>query len=147
MTASISFYNNWAEAENDVALRAATIKATLHASGYTFSAAHSVYADLTNELSTAVGYTNGGQALSGIVWDQTSGTVKLDASNVVWTATGGSIVARRAVLRAIGTFNGQVDPLICSILMDTAPADITCTDSNDLSLIWDAAGIYSGNFT
>ena len=143
MTATLTFYDNWKEASNDVALRSATLKLTLHASGYTFSAAHSVYADLTNELSTAVGYTNGGASLTGVSWDQTAGTATLDADDVTWTASGGSIVARRAVLRAVGTFNGQVDPLICSILLDNTPADVTATDGNPLGVQWHPSGIYT----
>jgi hypothetical protein len=143
MTASVSFYNNWREAINDAALRAATIKATLHSSSYTFSAAHNVYADLTNELATAVGYTNGGQALAGVVWDHSGVTANLDANDTAWTASGGSIVARRAVLRVVGTFNSQVDPLILSVLLDTTPADVTVTTGNVLTLIWDALGIFT----
>src|SRR4051812_30178042 len=122
MTASVSFYDNWREAMNDAALRGAVVKATLHASGYTFSAAHSVYADLTNELSTAVGYTNGGQALGGLVWDHSGAVATFDADDLDWTATGGSIVHRRLVLRVVGTFNSQIDPLILSVLSNAAPA-------------------------
>lgn len=143
MTASLSFYNNWTEAVSDVALRSATLKASLHSASYTFAATHSVYADLTNELSTANGYTNGGKALTGVTWDHSAGIATLDADDVVWTASGGSIAARRAVLRAIGTFNSQVDPLICSILLDTSPADVTATIGNDLALLWDALGIFT----
>lgn len=143
MTASISLYNNWREAINDAALRAATVKATLHASGYTFSATHNVYADLTNELTTANGYTSGGATLAGVSWDHSGATATFDANDTAWTAAGGSIVARRAVLRVVGTFNAQVDPLIASILLDTTPADVTVTDTNVLTLIWDALGIFT----
>ena len=143
MTASISFYNNWKAAISDVALRSATLKVTLHTSTYTFAATHSVYADLTNELSTANGYINTGQALASITWGQTSGTATLDAADLVWTASGGSIVARRAVIRAVGTFNSQVDPLIASVLMDTTPSDVTATTGNTLTLVWNASGIHT----
>jgi hypothetical protein len=77
MTASITFYNNWKAAINDAALRSATIKVTLHSSSYTFSASHSVYADLTNELSTASGYTNGGQTLTSVSWGQSGERLRL----------------------------------------------------------------------
>lgn len=143
MTASISFYNNWKAAEAEVIPRTATFKVTLHNSSYTFAATHNVYADLTNELTTANGYTNGGLALSGVSWTQTSGTATFTASNAVWTASGGSIVARRAVIRVVGTFNSQVDPLVASILMDTTPADVTTTTTNTLTLGWNASGIYT----
>jgi hypothetical protein len=143
MAASITFYNNWKEAINDAALRAATIKVTLHNSSYTFAATHSVYADLTNELSTANGYTNGGATLGSVSWDQSSGTATFDAADTVWTASGGSIVARRAVIRVVGTINSQVDPLIASILLDTTPADVTTTTGNTLTLQWNASGIFT----
>jgi len=143
MTASVSFYNNWKAAINDAALRAATVKVTLHTSTYTFAATQSVYADLSNELSTANGYTNGGLALSSITWSQTSGTATFDAADLVWTASGGSITARRAVMRVVGTFNSQVDPLILSWLLDTTPADVTATDGNTLTIQLNASGIYT----
>jgi hypothetical protein len=143
MTASITFYNNWKAAINDAALRSATIKVTLHSSSYTFSASHSVYADLTNELSTAAGYTNGGQTLTSVSWGQSGGTATFTAANAVWAASGGSIVARRAVIRVVGTFNSQVDPLIASVLLDTTPADVTTTTGNNLTLAWNGSGIYT----
>ncbi len=143
MTASVSFYNNWKAAVDEAVLRTATVKATLHTSTYTFAATHSVYADLTNELSTANGYTNGGQALGSITWGQTSGTATFDAADTVWTASGGSIVARRLVLRVVGTINSQVDPLILSVLLDTTPADVTATTGNTLTIQWNASGIFT----
>ena len=143
MAASITFYNNWKAAVNDAALRAATIKVTLHSSSYTFAATHSVYADLTNELTTANGYTNGGATLGSVTFSQTSGTATFDAADTTWTASGGSIVARRAVIRVVGTINSQVDPLIASILLDTTPADVTTTTGNALTLAWNASGIFT----
>ena len=143
MTASLTFYNNWKAAIAEVVPRTATFKVTLHTSSYTFAATHNVYADLTNELSTANGYTNGGATMASVTWGQTSGTATFDAADTTWTASGGSIVSRRAVVRAIGTFNSQVDPLVCSILMDTTPADITLTAGNTLTLQWNASGIFT----
>lgn len=143
MTASISFYNNWKAAIAEVIPRTATFKITLHSSSYTFAATHNVYADLTNELSTANGYTSGGATLGSVTWGQVSGTATFDAADPVWTASGGSIVARRAVIRAIGTFNSQVDPLVCSILLDTTPADVTTTTGNTLTFQLNASGIFT----
>jgi hypothetical protein len=143
MAASISFYNNWREAISDVPLRSTTFKVTLHSSSYTFSASHSVYADLTNELSTANGYTNGGANITSGSWDHSGATATFDAGDTQWVASGGSITARRAVIRASGTFNSQVDPLVASILMDTTPADVTVTDGNTLTLQWNASGIFT----
>ena len=73
----------------------------------------------------------------------TSGTATFDAADTTWTASGGSIVARRAVIRVVGTINSQVDPLIASILLDTTPADVTTTTGNVLTLAWNASGIFT----
>ncbi len=53
-------------------------------------ATNTILANLT-DLSTANGYTAGGTAMTGTAYAQTSGTAKLAGSNVVFTASGGSI--------------------------------------------------------
>lgn len=145
MAASITFYDNWREAIGralDLSTPLAT-SVSLHTSSYTPSAStHTVYADLTNELSTANGYTNGGQALAGVTWTQSTTVAIFDANDTVWTASGGSITARYAVLRATGTFNSEVAPLIAYILLDTTPADVTATDGNTFTLQWNGSGIF-----
>lgn len=152
MTASITLYDNTVKRSLDATnllLPSGTYKITLHTSSYTFSAAHSVYADLTNELATAFGYTNGGLTLANVVVTlQTTNDAMFDADDAVWTAAGGSIpVWRRAVIRRVGTVNSLVDPLICSILGDTTPADIPATaDGNTLTVQFNAAGIITGTY-
>jgi len=145
MAASITFYNNWREAIGRAIDLSSppTVNVTLHTSTYTPDAeAHVVLADLTNQLSTASGYTSGGQALSSVTWTQSTTVAIFDAADTVWTASGGSITARYAILRAVGTFNSQVDPLIAYILLDTTPADVTATDGNTFTLQWHANGIF-----
>lgn len=145
MAASITFFNNWREAvARGIDLSTPpTVNVTLHTSSFVPDAeADVVYADVSNELATANGYTNGGQALAGVSWAQSTTVAIFDANDTVWTAAGGSITARYAVLRAVGTFNTQVDPLIAYILLDTTPADVTATDGNTLTLQWHANGIF-----
>lgn len=145
MAASLTFFNNWREAVGRAIDLSSppTVNVTLHNSTYTPNAeSQVVYADLTNELATANGYTNGGQALAGVSWVQSTTVAIFDANDTVWTASGGSITARHAVLRAVGTFNSQVDPLIAYILLDTTPADVTATNGNTLTLQWHANGIF-----
>lgn len=101
MTASIAFYNNWAAANSEVIPRTATFKLTLHTSSYTFAATQQVYADLTNELSTANGYTNGGATLASVTFNRSTNVVTFDAADTVFTASGGSIVFRRGVIRQL----------------------------------------------
>lgn len=146
MTASITFYQTFRKwlGDGTFDLDSNTFKVSLHSSSYTPSASgHSVYADLTNELSTANGYTNGGATLGSVTWTQSGGTITFDAADTVWTASGGSITARYAVIRASGTLNSHVDPLVAYILLDTTPADVTATDTNTLTLQWNASGIFT----
>ena len=96
-----------------------------------------------NEIANGNGYTTGGGALTGVVLNQTSGTVKFTSSAFVWTASGGSIPAwRRAVLYYLGTLNGKVNPLVAHFLGDSTPADIPATTSgNTLTFTPNASGI------
>ncbi len=145
MAASITIYHSFREYLGDgtIDLDSDSFKVTLHTSSYTPSTAHTIYSNLTNELSTANGYTNGGAALASVTWNRSSGTVTFDAADTTWTASGGSIVARYAVIRKDGTMGGIVSPLIAYILLDTTPADVTATTGNPLTLAWNASGIFA----
>lgn len=145
MAATITFYNSFKEYMSDgtIDLDTDTFKVTLHTSTYTPSATtHTVYADLTNELSTANGYTNGG-ATAAATWNRSAGTVTFDLADVVWTASGGSITARYAVIRKDGTANAIVSPLVAYILLDNTPADVTATATNTLTIQWNASGVFT----
>lgn len=109
----------------------------------TLSVGTAIYADLTNEHANANGYTTGGVAMTGITWTQSGGTVTFDANDSVFTAAGGSIVARFAVIYENATLNTIVKPLLCVCLLDTAPADVTATDTNTLTIQHNASGIFT----
>jgi len=130
---TLTLYNTVAEwiADGTIDLDTHAFKLALLASGYTPSAAHDLYADLTNELSTANGYTSGGASLASITWGQVGGVSVFDSADVVWTASGGSIVARYGVLYD-DTAAGK--PLIGYFLLDAAPANVTATTGNTLTV-------------
>lgn len=101
---------------------------------------HDELADLTNEHANANGYTTGGQALDNVTVGNSSGTIKFDADNEVFTASGGSIVARFGVIYD-DTVAG--DPLVGVFLLDVTPADVTTTTGNTLTIVWDAGGLFT----
>lgn len=118
-----------------------TFRITLHTSAYTPNrGTQTVKADLTNEVANGNGYTTNGQALTGVTWTQTGGTATFDATNPVWTASGGSITARYAVLHDDDP-TSPADPLVAYCLLDTTPADVVATDTNTLTIAFHANGI------
>lgn len=71
-----------------------------------------VKADLTSELSTANGYTAGGADITNST-SRSGGTTTVAATDVVWTASGGSIGPFRYVVAYNDTPTSPADPLIC----------------------------------
>lgn len=97
-------------------------------------------ASVTNQVANGAGYTTGGAAVANVTWSEAAGTATLDGDAVVWTAAGGSITARFAVLYAVGTVGGRVNPLIARCILDDTPADVTATDGNTLTITPHANG-------
>lgn len=69
-------------------------------------ATNTVYSSLT-DLSTANGYTAGGTVVGSTAYSQTGGLATLSGSNVVFTATGGSIGPFRYVAIYNSTASGK----------------------------------------
>lgn len=111
-------------------------KMALFLSTSNIGAASTTYAGLTNEHANANGYTTGGQAISLTLSGTTTVTVDI-ATDPVWTASGGAITARFAVIYEVG---GDV---LCYCLLDNAPADVTATDGNTLTVAANASGVFT----
>lgn len=89
----------------------------------------------TSEHANANGYTDGGLSITLSLSGTT--TVMVDGTNPQWTASGGSIVARWAVIYEVG---GAV---LCYCLLDSTPADVTATDGNTLTVEIHASGVFT----
>jgi len=100
-------------------------------------AASTTYAGLTNEHANANGYTTGGVSMGVLTLAGTTTVTVDDPADVVWTASGGSIVARFAVIYESG---GNV---LCYCLLDSTPADVTATTGNTLTVALHASGIFT----
>lgn len=111
----------------------------LTSSSYTPSAStHTAIADITNELS-GNGYSR--YTLTP-TWTKSSSTVTWDSDDATFTASGGSIVARYAVIFD-DTTTSPADALVAYCLLDTTPGDVTATDGNTLTVAMNASGILS----
>lgn len=94
---------------------------------------------VTNELSTANGYTNGGYTVTP-GWTRSTGTCTFDISDPTWTASGGSIVARFA---AIVDTTPTPDRVVAWCTLDNTPADVTTTTGNTLTIQISASGVFT----
>ena len=104
-----------------------SFKVALFLSTSNIGAASTTYAGVTNEHASANGYTTGGIAVTLVLAGTTSVTVSF-STNPTWTASGGSIVARFAVLYEVA---GNV---LAYCLLDSTPADVTTTTGNTLTI-------------
>lgn len=94
------------------------------------------YSDLSaNEVATAFGYNAAGVALTGVALTEAAGVVKWTANTMAWTAAGGAIVARYAVIYHVAS-----GKLICYCEPESG-ADKTATDGNQFAIQPNAAGI------
>lgn len=145
-TGSLIFYRNWFEIGYETTTGAINLNTGgdniicgLTTSTYTPDADnHTILTDITNEV-TGNGYAR--QTLANQTWTRSSNTVTFNADDAVFTASGGSIVARYWFLFD-DSITSPVDPLIAYGLLDTTPLDVTATDGNTLTVQWNATGIF-----
>lgn len=112
-----------------------TFKMALFLSTSNIGAATTTYAGVTNEHANANGYLTGGTAITISLSGTT--TVTVDSTDATWTASGGSIVARFAVIYEVA---GRV---LAYCLLDSTPADVTVTTGNQLSVVIHASGVFT----
>ena len=111
-----------------------TYKIALFLSTSNIGASSTTYAGVTNEHSNANGYTTGGKSVT--ISRSGTTTVTIDSTDpAAWTASGGSITARFAVLYEV---SGRV---FAYCLLDSTPADVTATDGNTLTITIHASGV------
>jgi hypothetical protein len=113
-----------------------TWKMALFLSTSNLSASSTTYAGVTNEVANGLGYTTGGATVALTLAGTTTVTVDI-TTDPVWTAAGGSITARFAAIYEVG---GNV---LCYCTLDSAPADVTATDGNTLTVAAAAGGVFT----
>lgn len=113
-----------------------TWKMALFLSTSNLGASSTTYAGVTNEHAAASGYSTSGEAITLTLSGTTTVTVDV-ATDPVWVATGGDIVARFA---AIYEVSGNV---LCYCLLDSTPANVTATAGNTLTVAANASGVFT----
>ena len=111
-------------------------KCALFLSTSDLGASSTTFAGVSNEHAAANGYTAGGIAITLTLSGTTTVTVDI-GTDPVWTASGGSIVARFA---AIYEVSGNI---LCYCLLDDSPADVTATTGNTLTVAANASGVFT----
>lgn len=91
------------------------------------------YATITNELTTANGYTAGGAAAGSdsLTGGGATSTITFDLADVSWTASGAGFTARGAVLYDDTATSKN---LVAFFLLDSTPADVTVAAGNTLTI-------------
>ena len=119
-------------------------------SSYTPALTHSTYANISGaEVANGNGYTTGGDFPGTVTWAAAGGDATqmiFDSADPAWTASGGSITARYAVLTHVAAGTGvpqSTDKIIAYLLLDTTPADVTVTDGNTLTIQLASGGYFN----
>jgi hypothetical protein len=139
MAVTISLYNHTAKLFADGSNAAADTYKVKLLTAATFSAAHTTLAATGGtEVANAYGYTTGGASLSGVsVTTVTTNDAMFDASDVTWSASGGSIAAAYGILYNDTDTN---DPPLAFI--DFGGTE-TAGDGTDFKIVWNASGIFT----
>lgn len=146
-TGTWNFYNSFREYLADGTIdiddtNADVFKVILVSNSYTpDSNNHSVLADITGEISGTGGYTR--QSLTGVAWVRSGATVTWNANDTVWSASGTDFDPARYWVLYDDTTTSPLRALIAYGLLNDTPADVTTTDGTDLTLQWDALGLFT----
>lgn len=123
-----------------------TIKVALTTSSYTPSVdSHDFFNDVTNELSTANGYTSGGATLASktVTYDSGTNESRFDAADVTWTSSGAGFTARYFVVyKASGAAGTST-----LIMYDTFGSDQTASGGGTLTIQWASDGVFKFTVT
>jgi hypothetical protein len=123
--------------DGTVPIASGTFKMALFLSTSNIGAASTTFAGVTNEHAANNGYTAGGISVDLTLAGTTTVTVDV-ATDPVWTASGGSIVARFGVIYEVGA-----DVLCYCLLESVGPADVTATTGNTLTVAANASGVFT----
>ena len=147
MAVTIKFYDQTAELIGDSSVdldAAADWFHMLVTSGFAFVATETLRTQVTEELSTANGYTatdgvTAGEILASNTWVESGGVVTFDAADTQWTASGGSIVASDVVLFDTSPTT-PLNPILLTVDFDGTQ---TAGNGTNFLIAWNGSGIWT----
>jgi hypothetical protein len=118
-----------------------TLKVALF-SAYTYAATHQFLSDAlgAGTQSSGTGYTSGGATLGSVTWTRSGDVYTLDAADTAWSAAGGSLAAKYAIIYDSTPGSDATRPLIGYVNLDGSAGTLTATDAS-FTLTWNASGI------
>ena len=141
------YYNSFIQSvvDHTIDLENDTINCALFTAAHVPSATDTTFAALTGETLNANGYASGGKAIGTKTWTNKPGTndYVLDGDDVVWTATGGTIVAKYYVMYS-ATATGN-DLIAYGFLDAVGQDEKTTPDTRTLTLQWHPDGVIDVN--
>lgn len=151
MAVQILFYDKLAELIGDSTIdldAAAHWYHMLVTSAFAFVANEELRSDVTEELSTANGYTatdgvTAGEVLASPTWVEVTGTVTFDAADTTWAATGAGITASDVVLFDT-TPTSPLNALCLSVDFD---GNQTAGAGTNFLIAWNGSGLFTSVFT
>lgn len=142
MAVTVQFYNsfltNLGNGTSDLTTGGTNVKIALMTSVHTFATSASTWASVSSNEVNGNGYTAGGTSCSGVTWTTSASSVTFDFSDPQWTASGGDIRARHAVVYvSTGATDGS---LICNIDFGE---DVIASNGANFNIVLDAAGLFT----
>jgi hypothetical protein len=125
-----------------ISLAATVYRMTLHTSASNANTATlSTYAQVTNEVTEANGYSSSGKAMTGEVWTvgASAGQYKFDMDDVFWSANGGTISNIKFAVLWLSAAATAGRKLLCRSQLSTSQFSIS--SGNRLTLQMNAAGV------
>lgn len=98
---------------------------------------NTILADIT-QIAAGNGYTTGGTAVANVTVTETGGVATIDADDVVFTASGGSIAEFRYMVLYNDSATSPVDALVTFIDYGSG---YTIVDGGSFAVQWNASGI------
>ena len=141
-----AFYNQakkkLGQVTGGIRLDSGIFKMSLHTSASDASVlTQSIISEITGEIATAGGYAAGGRTIAGVAWTISGASVKWDATDLVFTASGANLSNVKYAVIHYSVNAVTSGPLLCWSKLSASQFSVT--SGNTLTIQFAAAGIFT----